>query len=887
MNPCKYLAGALALTSALAAPGAHAQFDLLRKLVPSVQAVQSVQAAAGLYGGRKHAEAIAAVMQRVGMGDRQGALGLAEALVAEDRKLGIDSPFAPAANMLRQSVGLAADLNEQEAHYVRAIELYQMLLATPGAAPPAYGMSADFAVLMKIGGLQQKAGDHAAAKRTYAGLLARPESQAPAASLFRHELHVGLGKAALQDGDDALAEANLLLAIEEDSSSVQANRKLSGDGTSYVEAAAALRGAFGQAAEMLKSMAADRQITGTDGELVSTAAGQQIEQSGILTVEGPLSDLASLFYRRHDVAALRKLYLEKLGNGATRNIGRDSNSIFLVELEKQYARFGAYFAGLDQHQLAGQALGEALRVNAQRLQAMAAVVPPEMLAGAFGTRRQVLDLLVSLRLRERADELRWRGTLGELLQGKGLQAEFLARRARIVGLSPDPGVRRLAAEIDAIDMNGSGTNYAHRMNTAVELQKKIGSLLPPLVFEEGGRFLAQVQQRLGSETLVSVTAFTSFDFGSQAFGARHYLGARTGRDGLRVADLGATETLDATGAGLRAELARRPSVRGAAPMVRAARTTYDALLAPLIGARAAKGAYVADLDGALSLLPMDALSDSSGRYLIEETEWRYVSSARALLANPGASATGQSLVIADPAYDLKMPATPSGRAPAFRNASLKGLHFEALPQTLEEGRAVQAALGVTGAQVDLYTGAEARMQVLAGLHSPRYLHIATHGFFVEEASIGREQGTGYDGRRYVAQAYLPGQGSGLALAGATQTLATGEGDGIITAAQLRQLDLAGTELAVLSACDTSVGVVRSGEGVDSLRQALEVAGARSTVTSLWTVPDLETRNMMADFYAALAAGKDKPASLRQAKLRVKQRQGHPYYWAAFVMTGAR
>ena len=66
-----------------------------------------------------------------------------------------------------------------------------------------------------------------------------------------------------------------------------------------------------------------------------------------------------------------------------------------------------------------------------------------------------------------------------------------------------------------------------------------------------------------------------------------------------------------------------------------------------------------------------------------------------------------------------------------------------------------------------------------------------------------------------------------------------------------------------------------------------MAGARSMVTSLWSVPDLETRLLMTDFYDALASGASKSGALRQAKLRVKQRQGHPFYWASFVMTGMR
>jgi CHAT domain-containing protein len=294
----------------------------------------------------------------------------------------------------------------------------------------------------------------------------------------------------------------------------------------------------------------------------------------------------------------------------------------------------------------------------------------------------------------------------------------------------------------------------------------------------------------------------------------------------------------------------------------------------------------------MSLLPMEALADASGRYLIEDTEWRYISSARALLRGTpvGAGVTaapGRSVVLAAPAYDME--ASPAaGAAPSLsRGAALQGLRFEPLPQTLEEGKAVAAALQRGGNQVELRAGPEAGMQVLTQLHAPRYLHIATHGFFVEEAGSRRQQVTGFDRKPYTAESYAQGRSSGLALAGANRSLAAGVGDGVMFAAQLRQLDLAGTELAVLSACDTSIGAITLGEGVDSLRQALDIAGAATTVTSLWPVADTETRLLMTDFYGALAAGDAKAGALRQAKLHVKQMHAHPYYWAAFVLSGMR
>jgi CHAT domain-containing protein len=138
--------------------------------------------------------------------------------------------------------------------------------------------------------------------------------------------------------------------------------------------------------------------------------------------------------------------------------------------------------------------------------------------------------------------------------------------------------------------------------------------------------------------------------------------------------------------------------------------------------------------------------------------------------------------------------------------------------------------------------------------------------------------------------------SGLFFAGANRQLAGHASpgdldDGILTAYEATQLNLQGTELVVLSACDTGLGEVASGEGVFGLRRALQVAGAESVLMSMWAVPDRETQELMALFYTKWLAGKDKHEALREAQLemrdRVKARYGKdlPQYWGAFVLVG--
>jgi CHAT domain-containing protein len=129
--------------------------------------------------------------------------------------------------------------------------------------------------------------------------------------------------------------------------------------------------------------------------------------------------------------------------------------------------------------------------------------------------------------------------------------------------------------------------------------------------------------------------------------------------------------------------------------------------------------------------------------------------------------------------------------------------------------------------------------------------------------------------------------SGLALAGANQRRLGDTGDGLLTAFEVANLDLHGTELVVLSACDTGLGRIANGDGVYGLRRALDIAGAESQVMSLWQVNDQATRDLMVDFYKRLISGEGRAASLRavQLQLRGTRQYAHPYYWAAFVIAG--
>ncbi len=307
-------------------------------------------------------------------------------------------------------------------------------------------------------------------------------------------------------------------------------------------------------------------------------------------------------------------------------------------------------------------------------------------------------------------------------------------------------------------------------------------------------------------------------------------------------------------------------------------------------------------DGDLTRLPFEVLPDAEGRLLLEQYAISYLSCGRDMLRF-GAARSGQPtepLVVADPLFDLTADADVSAsevpiRSRCSRDLKRSDYHFPRLPGTHEEGERVAELLGV---QPWLESAAlEARLKER---RSPRVLHLATHGFFLTDQErdpnkesrtlemIGAEAGS--IGRLSGPLPENPLLRSGLALTGA-QTWLDGKSlppdaeDGLLTAEDVTGLDLLDTELVVLSACETGLGEVRTGEGVFGLRRAFIVAGARTLVMSLWKVPDEQTRELMIDFYRRVLSGQGVADALRQAQLAMRQKHSDPYFWGAFHLSG--
>jgi CHAT domain-containing protein len=366
-----------------------------------------------------------------------------------------------------------------------------------------------------------------------------------------------------------------------------------------------------------------------------------------------------------------------------------------------------------------------------------------------------------------------------------------------------------------------------------------------------------------------------------------------------VADLGPVSDLQPLAAALGAQATGRgiapdPQGQPLTPADEAAAKLYERLFTPFKDAvAAAKAVYVAP-DGILNLVPFARLKLPYGHYWAERQEVRLLQTGRDLL-RPGADtlargllalggidfdagAAGKDARVAGPRDSIFFMAAGSDHKAAVTRAaeSFRG-GFIQLPATATEVKEVTEwyKLIRKDEPTEIWSGADASKARLMALKSPpRVLHLATHGFYLPNQS--RE----------------PMLISGIVLAGANRDVAgagkEGAGnDGLLFALEAEGLNLDGTELVVLSACDTAKGDVDYSEGVFGLARALRTAGARNVLVTLWPLDDQAARDFMVDFYKNwLGQSRSDPArALRDTQLQWIKQDGrrNPRDWAPYVL----
>ena len=307
--------------------------------------------------------------------------------------------------------------------------------------------------------------------------------------------------------------------------------------------------------------------------------------------------------------------------------------------------------------------------------------------------------------------------------------------------------------------------------------------------------------------------------------------------------------------------------------------------------------------GLLYQINVELLQDAEGRLANEKYNLHRVSSTRELCFEKPKIAHSEAVLYGGLMYDMDstaMVAQSRAVRPEEELYAMRGLQLDSLRGKLNylsasktEVEKISEQMNQHGIKTTLYVeqvGNEESFKALSGKETP-IIHLATHGFFFknEEAKVKPFfRMMSMDQERPRPDNSL--RRSGLAFAGAQKAwdgeeIPKGIDDGVMLAQEIASMDLAGTDLVVLSACETGLGEINS-EGVFGLQRAFKKAGVQTLIMSLWKVHDEATALFMQTFYGNLLSGNSKRDSFAAAQMALREHRDYgkdPAYWAAFVM----
>ncbi len=428
----------------------------------------------------------------------------------------------------------------------------------------------------------------------------------------------------------------------------------------------------------------------------------------------------------------------------------------------------------------------------------------------------------------------------------------------------------------------------------------------------------QIQSQLKpDECYWQFARFQRFDFNSGAFLDSHrYLAWTVHSEGpVQLFDLGDAEVIDQQIAKARNRIAsstqksstlmQQGEPAALVELNRELEQLKQLLFTPLAATLKGKTHLWISPDASLWLTPWGALPLNNETFLIESMSIQLLNSGRELLQRETTLPEMRPAVLfANPRFDLSprelgkaVPRSDTGGLASVENPSLlknpataKTISFDRiipLPNTQVEAEVISPSLqALTGFEPIAYFGEQAQESVALSAKQPSILLMGTHGFLLPDTQVQNRGGLSTELNPLVR--------CGLLLAGCQHPQArsgTALDDGVLTGLEIVSMDLHGTGLVILSACDTGIGSVRNGEGVASLCQAFRLAGARGVVSTLWQIPDRDSALLIKRFVEELSQGKPKAAALQLAQReRIEKRRerfgaAHPLFWSAFQITG--
>lgn len=514
-----------------------------------------------------------------------------------------------------------------------------------------------------------------------------------------------------------------------------------------------------------------------------------------------------------------------------------------------------------QAQAAMDALERASRFNLDRVRDSTRFPLVEAQLGAVRDRRLMTGVYLQMALQEPAtlapDALRW------IASSKRLATRIATDRRLAISTAQGPRAALARERIDQLEQQLVATplvgedGLARYSTWSNEYAQAVSTLGPTLnlartgrMIDDGTGFVARLLNRIGDGAYIGFIQYRPFDPQTHDLAEPRYLRYVVTAKDLQIRDIGSRRDIDRQVAQWRQRIDR--------PIADTAeRGLARSMLAKLPESARTASDWHLDLDGLLNLLPFEALRLDDGAALVQRHRIRYVDGlAPAAASDPSTAASNEALIVADPLFASTVPTA----APA------------ALPETRREAESAAAALRRAGFEPRVVLGAEATpAALLYSSRSPAVLHVATHGFI-----YGPNSWQAGDGRSTRVSVLVPGMMSGL-------ILAPHRDKSIVYASQLATMDLRGTRLLVLSACDTGNGAIDVGEGLAGLRRAALIAGAGNVITSLWAVPSSQTAQLMSRFYDLLAAGEAPVQALQSAKTQAMAEGWPVRAWAGFVL----
>ncbi|MBI4748669.1 MAG: tetratricopeptide repeat protein [Acidobacteria bacterium] len=486
-----------------------------------------------------------------------------------------------------------------------------------------------------------------------------------------------------------------------------------------------------------------------------------------------------------------------------------------------------------------------------------------------------------------------------ILRRKGRELDAMTNTIAILRNQQRPEIQKLlddyanlASQISVLTLRGPGkknpedhlADIRSLTDQREKLENEISRVSGEFKVKTSPITLEAVQKLIPADAaLVEYAVYRPYDVKANQFGNPRYAVYLLTHSGhIQFADLGDAVPVDQAAGALRQALGNPK--KSALKEIQSVSQALDKLvMRPVRKLVGTARHLLISPDSVLNLIPFSALLDENGKFLVENYTLTYLTSGRDLL-RLGVKIKSQEppLVIADPDYK-------EGTGPQLLGSPLHRL--SQLVGTRLEGEGIKAIFP----QAQLKMKAEATKAILKQAVRPELLHIATHGYFLEDAPPEPATDDSPQAQRSLAklpQDYEKQRGlnpllrSMLFFAGANQG-GSGDNDGILTALEAAQLNLWGTKLVVLSACDTGLGDVKNGDGVYGLRRALVLAGSEAQMMSLWSVSDQGTRELMTEYYTRLKAGEGRSEALRNTQLKLLKdpKRRHPFYWASFIQSG--